>query len=244
MKIISFSGRVLKELYRDPIVIILAIGQPILFLLLFHYVGQSDPNAPAVFIIDNLVPGVIVFSFGFLTLFSAILLARDRKSAFLTRLLASPLTPVEFIFAYILPFIPIALLQIIVCLWVGVFLGMTFQMGIFFSFLVFLPIAIFCIAFGMILGSLFTETSAPPAGSIAIVVISLFGGVFSDPKMIGGVFGQIGYSLPFAHAVDAARALFQGSAIAAVRSELSWVLAYMFLCFLLGVIAFRWKTSP
>lgn len=51
---------------------------------------------------------------------------------------------------------------------------------------------------------LLKEAQVGGVGSIVIVMISLFGGVWMDLKAVGGVFEAVGYALPFAHATDAA----------------------------------------
>lgn len=65
---------------------------------------------------EQLAPGVSVFSLSFLALFSALLLSRDRSSALILRLYASPLTGRDFILGYLLPMLPMALAQTLVCL--------------------------------------------------------------------------------------------------------------------------------
>ncbi len=244
MKALSLAGRNLKEVYREIAVIPLSVGQPVVFLLLFNYFSKSDPAAPDIFRIDMLVPGIILLSLGFITLFSALFLARDRQSAFLTRLLAAPLTPSDFILAYIIPYILIAILQTVACFIMALVLGMSFHAGILLSFIVFIPLAIICIALGMILGSLFSENVAPGIGSIAIMVMTLLGGVWMDLSWVGGWFERIAYILPFAHGLDAARVLIGGGAVSSIGSELIWILGYMIVFISLGILSFRWKTKP
>ncbi|WP_199794822.1 NUDIX hydrolase [Paenibacillus faecalis] len=84
-----FAGRNRKEIFRDPLSIILGIALPLLLLVVFTTI---EKNAPLdTFKVENLTPGLIVFSFAFLMMFSALLIAKDKQSAFLTRLFASPL---------------------------------------------------------------------------------------------------------------------------------------------------------
>lgn len=241
MRFISLANRNIKEVYRDPVSISLGLGLPAVLLVLFVSI---DKNAPVeIFTVNALIPAVIVLSFGFLTLFSAMLLANDRQTAFLTRLLTTPLKPTDFILAYTLPFLPIALLQIVVCFVVGSFYGITYNLSIFIVLAIVFTIAIACIGLGMIIGSLFSEKQAPGVGSIVIIVISLFGGVWMDLKMVGGVFGAVGYSLPFAYAIDAARAVLNGSGWSAIAINFYWVLGYTLIFFILGILCFRWRTK-
>ena len=61
-------------------------------------------------------------------------------------------------------------------------------------------------------------------------------------KQVGGIFG-LSVTLPFAHAVDAARAIVKGAGMGDITVELYWLLGYTVLFFLLGVFFFRWKTK-
>lgn len=244
MKALSLAGRNLKEVFREIAVIPLSIGQPVALMLLFHFFSKSDPAAPDIFRLDMLVPGIILFSLCFITLFSALFLARDRQSAFLTRLLAAPLNSSDFILAYVIPYILIATLQIAACFIIGLVLGMPFNTGIFVSFIIFIPLAVICISLGMVLGSLFSENVAPPIGSITIMVITLLAGVWMDLQMVGGWFERIAYILPFAHALNAARTLIVGTAVSSVGSGLVWLLGYMIAFVFLGILSFHWKTKP
>jgi ABC-2 type transport system permease protein len=242
MKMLSLAGRNFKEIYRDPLTTSLGIGMPALLLFLFTSIGK---NAPAeIFQIDMLTPAVIVFSFSFVIMFSATLLVKDRHSAFLTRLLAAPLRADEFIFAYMLPFIPFAMLQMLVCLIIGIILGLKLTGAILLSLLIMVPVALTCIGIGMILGSLFTENQVAGVGSIMIITISLFSGAWMDLKMVGGIFERVGYALPFAHAIDAARAIINGSGLSDLGPEMAWVVGYMIVTVIFGIAAFRWKTRP
>jgi len=104
-----------------------------------------------------------------------------------------------------------------------------------------IPMAIVCIGIGMILGSLCTENQVAVGGSILIVLISLFGGTWMDLKMVGGIFKTLGYSLPFAYAIDAAREILRGLSIDKILTELYWVLGYMVISIFVGIIAFKWR---
>jgi len=225
MKFLSLANRNMKEIYRDPVSILLGVAMPVILLALFASISKNVPIPQ--FTVQALTPGIIVFSFSFLTMFSAILLSKDRQSAFLTRLLASPLKPIGFILAYSLPFIPIALLQIIICLIVAVILGFSLNLLLFLlSPMVLIPVAFACIGVGMILGSLLTENQVAGAGSFVIIISSLFGGAWMDLNVVGGVFKNIGYALPFAHAIDATRAIYTGAALIGIASNIYWVVSY------------------
>ncbi|MGE5529065.1 MAG: ABC transporter permease [Patescibacteria group bacterium] len=190
----SLANRNLKELFRDPLAIGLGVAMPIGFLALFISIQKRLPLE--MFTAPVLTPGITVFSFAFLMMFSGTMLVKDRYSAFLTRLLATPLKPVDYILAYILPFISIALLQIAACFGAGALLGFHLDIHVLTSLLILLPAALIFIGLGMLLGSLCTENQVPGFGSILITGTSLFSGAWMDLKAVGGIFAGIGYALP------------------------------------------------
>lgn len=241
MRFLVLAGRNLKEVYRDPIAIGLGVIMPVVLLMLFISMGKNLPIET--FSPSTLTPGIIVFGFTFLTMFSAMLLAKDHQSAFLTRLLTTPLRPIDFILAYSIPFLPIAFLQTAVCFTVGILFGMTLNFNVLLSLVVLIPIAVACIGLGMIIGSLCTENQIAGIGSTIIMAGSLFGGAWMDLKMVGGVFNTIGYILPFAHAIDATRAILKGSDFGTIANNLYWVIGYTLCFFVLGIFSFRWRTK-
>lgn len=107
MKLWIFSKRTAKEILRDPLNLAFGIGFPVVLLLLLSAIRANVPVS--LFEIESLAPGIAVFGLAFLTLFAANLVAKDRESAFLSRLYTTPLTAPDFILGYLLPILPIAL---------------------------------------------------------------------------------------------------------------------------------------
>ena len=239
MKFLPLTIRNLKEIYHDPVSIVFGIAMPVILLFLFTSIGEKAPIE--IFSPLMLVPAVAVFSCGFLILFSASLISRDRQTAFLTRLLMSQLKSSDFILAYLLTFFPMALIQNIVCIFFGALLGMVISWQLFFVLLILILVAVVCIGIGMILGSLGTENQVAMGGSILMVIISLFSGAWMDLKMVGGIFKTVGYALPFAHAIDGSRAILEGSFWSDISVEFYWVFGYALISIILGIIAFKWR---
>ncbi len=238
MKFYQLALRNLKEIYRDPISLLLGLAMPIVLLVLFTSI-QGDMEIE-MFTPQAMTPGIIVFCYAFLIMFSSLLLARDRQNSLLTRLFTTPLKPSDYILAYVLPFIPIAFFQTLICLVTGIILGGTFaHIGA--VLLVFTLLAVICISLGITFGALFTVNQTSGIGSIFITTIGLFSGVWMNLKVVGGVFETIGYALPFAHAVDASREVLAGASLADVTANLYWVAAYAVGTFLLAIWAFRWS---
>jgi len=235
MKFLSLSSRNLKEIYRDPVSVLLGLAMPLLMLVVFSSINKKLPIE--IFSPQSLTPGIIVFSFTFLIMFSAMLLAKDKQTAFLVRLFTTPLKPSDYILSYILPFLPLAFLQIVICYLAGTILGGVF-LNIFLSLLIYLLVAFVCISLGVVLGSLFTVNQVSGIGSILITVVSFFSGIWMDLKMVGGIFETIGYALPFAHAVKALKAITTGSEITDILNHVLFILVYAVGLFFLAVISF------
>ena len=99
--------------------------------------------------LDSLTPGITVFGLSFLTLFAATLIAKDRESALLQRLYTTPLRPSDFIFGYMLPILPMAVAQSVVCYIAAICLGLQVRVTIIYAILFIIPISLFYIALPM-----------------------------------------------------------------------------------------------
>jgi len=240
MRFAELAIRNFKEMLRDPISTGLEIGIPAGFLVIFWALGQSMRDE-SFLMTTMLVPGIAVFGFAFLLMFSAMMLSRDRESALLSRLLTAPLKPRDFILSYSLPYIPMVILQIGVCFGIGALLGLEMPGNAGLAFLVLLVMGICCVELGMILGLLFNVNQASGVGSVIITLVALLGGIWIDIEAIGGVFYGIGNALPFAHAIDAARGAMLGAGFSSIATDFYWVLGYTVVFFVLGTFLFRWR---
>ena len=154
-----FASRNAREILRDPISVGFGVVFPILLLLLLSFLNRHIPAEAhmTLFEPEQLAPGVSVFSLSFLALFSALLLSRDRSSALILRLYASPLTGRDFILGYLLPMLPMALAQTLVCLLAAIPLGLPVSWRILACTAVNVPIALVNLALGMLCGTLLPE---------------------------------------------------------------------------------------
>jgi len=137
-----------------------------------------------------------------------------------------------------LPFIPLAIFQILVSFIVGALLGASFS-NVFISLLVFLLVAIICISLGIILGSLLSLNQVTGVGSLLVTAIGLFCGAWAPLKLMGGAFETIAYSLPFAHGVDASKGLLSGSGFRDISDSFYIVLIYSVLSLILAILSFK-----
>ena len=222
MRMLSFARRTTKEILRDPLNLAFGLGFPVALILLMSAI-QANVPVP-IFEIKSLAPGVSVFGLSFMTLFSATLVARDRETAFLERLYTTPMKATDFIFGYILPMIPIAMAQTIVCYLLAVVLGLPVSISILYAVLLNLPAALFFIALGLLCGSLFTVKQVGGiCGALMTNLCAWLSGIWFDISLLGKAFGGVARALPFYHAVEACRAALNGGA---VWGHLVIVLAY------------------
>ena len=240
MRFAELAIRNFKEMLRDPISTGLELGIPAGFLVIFWALGRSMGDE-SFLTTTMLVPGIAVFGFAFLLMFSAMMLSRDREGALLSRLLTAPLKPRDFILSYSLPYIPMVILQIAVCFGIGALLGLEMPGNAGLAFLILLVMGICCVELGMILGLLFNVNQVSGVGSVIITLVALLGGIWIDLEVIGGVFYGIGNALPFAHAIDAARDAMIGAGFSGIATDFYWVLGYTLLFFALGTFLFRWR---
>ena len=209
MRMITFAKRCTKEILRDPINLIFGLGFPLVLLLLLSAIQANIPVS--LFEIDTLTPGITVFGLSFMTLFSATLVAKDRESAFLQRLYTTPLTGFDFMIGYMLPLLPIALGQTVICYLFAIPLGLTLSVNIIYAVIGMIPMAIFNIALGLLCGSIFgVKQVGGICGALLTNLSAWLSGVWFDLKLVGGVFEKIANALPFVHAVEMEKALFSG----------------------------------
>jgi ABC-2 type transport system permease protein len=238
MKTLVFSSRNLKEIVRDPLSLVFCVGFPLVMLIIFSVMQQNSPIE--VYTIKNLAPGLAVFSFAFITMFSRMLIAKDRASSFLTRLFTSPMTEANFIAGYSLPLIPLALLQSAVCFIAALFLGLEFNFNLILAMLVLLPAAVMFIGLGLLLGCIFNDKQVSGIASILIMLVAYLGGMWFDLNLMGSTFKTIANLLPFSHAVEAAKAAVIGN-FSALPIHLLWTLIYAVVIFTLAIVIFRNK---
>lgn len=241
MKTLAFASRNGKEILRDPLNLSFGIGFPIVLLLLLSAIQSNIPVR--IFTIDRLTPGIAVFGLSFISLFSGMLIAKDRTSSLMLRLFASPLTSGNFILAYTLPLLPMAIAQIAVCFLVAFFLRLPVSVNVLLSIAVEIPAAVLFIAVGLLCGSVFNDKQVGGVcGALLTNVSAWLSGTWFDLNLVGGAFKKTADALPFEHAVDAGRAALSGR-YAAIFPDLWWVIGYAAAVLAVSVFVFRSKMN-
>lgn len=236
MRMMTFAKRCMKEILRDPLNLFFGLGFPLVLLLLLSAIQANVPVN--LFEINRLTPGITVFGLSFMTLFAATLISKDRESALLQRLYTTPLTGMDFIIGYMLPILPIALGQTIICYLFAIPLGLTFSVNVLYAVIGMIPMAIFNIALGLLCGSLLgVKQVGGICGALLTNLSAWLSGVWFDLNLVGGIFEKIAKALPFMHAVEMEKALFNGDFETAASHVLP-VLLYAIVTTVIAVFCF------
>ena len=235
MRSVVLSRRNLKEALRDPLSLGLTVGLPLLMLVVL----QALEGVDAFFSPTSLAPGVAVFGFVMLMFSAAMTLTKDRESALFARLRTTPLTPNEFAAGYSMPYLPVAVIQAAVIFAVAGLFGLELTGSLGWVALILVIMAVQFIALGMIMGALFTSKQVPFVYMV-VLLLTIFGGAWMDLESIGGAFETVGGWFPFAHALDAARAVMIGGAgFGDIAADLWWIVGYTVVIVAGAILAFR-----
>ena len=210
---LCFAKRNLKEIVRDPISLGFGIVLPVTLLVLLSIINSNIPKEAKnnMFAIELLAPGIGVFGLSFIALFAALLLSKDRGSSFMLRLYTSPMTGSNFILGYTLPLLPMAVVQMLVCFAAAIALGLPVSVNILLCVAVCLPITVVNIAIGLICGTCLNEKAVGGlCGALLTNLTAWLSGCWFSLDLLGATVRKVAYVLPFANAVDAARAALDG----------------------------------
>ncbi|CDC11880.1 putative uncharacterized protein [Clostridium sp. CAG:413] len=239
MRMLTFANRTFKEIIRDPLTVAFGLGFPLVVLLLLTAIQANVPVA--LFELDKLTPGICVFGLSFVSLFSAMLISKDRETSLQRRLFTTPLTAADFLLGYSLPMLPISVLQSVICYIAALILGLKPTVGILWALLFLLPAALLYIAIGLLCGSLLTDKQVGGiCGALLTNLTAWLSGVWFDVSLMGKIFKNIADALPFIHAVELERAALAGDISAAVH-ELPIVLGYAVILSAVGIAVFTKK---
>ena len=227
----------MKELFRDPLTLFFGLGFPLVLLLMMTLIQRNIPVH--IFELNTLAPGIASFGLTFLALFSGLLLAKDRSTSFLARLAASPMTAADFLLGYLLPMLPMAVGQSVICLAAAVALGLPLSWNLLAVVAALIPSALLFIALGLLCGTLFNDKQVGGVcGALLTNVTAWLAGIWFDLSLVGGAFKTVAYFLPFVHGADGAKAALAGD-WAALPGHLLWVSAWAAAVLALAVVLFR-----
>ncbi|MDO4487954.1 MAG: ABC transporter permease [Eubacteriales bacterium] len=247
MKGLTFAGRVGKEIMRDPLSYIFCIGFPVIMLIIMSIIDSSIPAQAnmTVFHIENLAPGIAYFGLTFVMLFTSIQVSKDRTTALLLRLYASPMKPYEYMVGYTVPVCVLGIAQMLICFTasylVALMRGVSFSLpSILLSMFLLVPSMLMFVGTGILFGSAVSEKAAPGMCSIIISAVGMIGGIWMDVDGIGGTIKKVAEMLPFYHGVKLSRLPF-GDGLQGAGVHLLWTYAFAIIFYVLAVRVFTSK---
>lgn len=241
MKMLAFASRNTKEILRDKLNLMFGIGFPVIVMLLLSFIQSNVPVA--LFEIDQLAPGIAVFGLSFISLFSGMLIAKDRTSSFILRLFTSPMSSSDFILGYTLPLVPMAMMQVLACFVVALFLGLELSINLLWTILLLIPCAVIFIALGLLCGTLLNDKQVGGVcGALLTNLSAWLSGIWFDLDLVGGAFKKFANLLPFSHSVNYARAAAAGQ-FDQLFPDLWWVIGYAVVLLGLAIWVFQRKMN-
>ena len=237
MRMLNCAKRNFKELIRDPLSLVFEIILPIFLLFIFQQINIPGES----YKLENFTPGIIVFGFSFITLFTATLVSKDRSSSLLIRLGTSPMKSSDYILGYIISLIPIIIIQDILFFVAAIMLGLSFSVNIIYTILISLVISILFIALGILIGSLVSEKGTGGIGSLVVQLVCFTSGMYFSSDLIGGVFAAICKILPFESCLNIVRGIMKGNLDIILPRNIIVFLIYTLGVLVLSIIAFKKK---
>jgi ABC-type multidrug transport system permease subunit len=243
MRFLGLASRNFKETYRDRLDIVLLFAIPIMLMIVFGVILRNMTFfVEEISFIDFMAPGAIVFGLLILVSASARLMAMDKETGFLSRLMTTPARPSDFLLGYSLGLVAIVIVQIIIYIAVGWGFGMKIAGSPWLLFLILFLTSLNCIAIGMIVASLAkSKAQADNLSWLFILPVMLLSGAMFPPlEMMPSTVANIAYSFPFARAIDAARGVnIKGLGLEALSNDLLFLAGFALVFFVIGVILFR-----
>lgn len=237
MRTLNFAKRNFLEIIRDPLSVLFAIVLPLFLLFIFQ---QFDiPNES--YALENFTPGILVFGFSFISLFTAMLISKDRTTSLLIRLGVSPMKPREYIFGYMLSILPMVLMQNILFFLLAILLGMRFNLNLIWAMLVSVVIVILFIAIGIIIGSVSSEKASSGISSIIVQLVCFTSGMYFPKEMLGGVFAGICEWLPFESCLTILKGIMNNHLESITSRNIIIFVVYTVLFWGIAVIVFQKK---
>ncbi|MDD7162612.1 MAG: ABC transporter permease [Candidatus Ornithospirochaeta sp.] len=236
MKMLALSKRTAKEILRDPLNLFFGLGFPLVLIILLSTIQANIPVP--LFEIGTLTPGITVFGLSFMSLFASVLVAKDRESAFLSRLYTTPLKGMDFIMAYMVPLLPISILQSIIAYLFSIPFGLKLSFSVVKALVGIIPVSLFFISLGVLCGSILSSKAVGGiCGALLTNLSAWLSGIWFDISLVGGVFKRIADLLPFVHAVEMERALFSGNTEGLI-THLLVIVGYTVAITILAIVLF------
>ena len=137
-----------------------------------------------------------------------------------------------------LPIVPIAIGQTVICYLFAIPLGLTVSANVVYAVVGMIPMAVFNVALGLLCGSVLgVKQVGGICGALLTNLSAWLSGVWFDLELVGGFFEKLANLFPFVHAAEMEKALFRGEFGLAASHSLP-VLLYAVLATAIAVVCF------
>ena len=239
MRTLNFAKRNIKELIRDPLGLVFSILLPLFLLFIFQQF--NIPNEA--YKLNYFTPGIIIFSFSFLTLFTSTLIARDRTSSLLIRLGVSPMKSHEYILGYILSLIPMILIQNILLFGLALILGLNFSISILYTIVASIVVSLLFISIGILFGSMLSEKGASGISSVIVQFVCFTSGMYFSIDIVGKGFAKVCHILPFEGSLNILKATLNNDFSMVTTENIVVFVLYTLILLVLSIIVFNNKMT-
>jgi ABC-2 type transport system ATP-binding protein/ABC-2 type transport system permease protein len=237
---LATAGRVLRQVRHDPRTVVLLLVVPSLLIGLLSWIFSDTP------VFGTIGPAMIaLFPFIVMFLITSITTLRERRTGTLERLLSMPLGKGDLILGYTLAFGLLAILQsgiaVAFAVWVC---GLTIEGSIWLLLAVAVADAVLGTTLGL-LASAFARTEFQVVQFMPALVFPqiLLGGIFLPREQLPDVLREISDWLPLSHAIDALRAVADGTGDTAyIGGELLVIGAWVVGAVVLGSVTLHRRT--
>lgn len=239
MRIFNFAKRNIKELLRDPLGLVFSIILPLFLLFIFQQFNIPNES----YKLNYFTPGIIIFSFSFITLFTATLISRDRQSSLLIRLGVSPMKSHEYILGYMLSLIPMILIQNVLLFGLALILGLEFSINVILTIFASIIVSILFISIGILFGSLFTEKASSGISSVVVQFVCFTSGMYFSIDIVGKGFAKVCHILPFEGSLNILKAVLNNDYSMVTTENIVVFILYTIVLLVLSIIIFNKKMT-
>jgi ABC-2 type transport system permease protein len=242
-------GRSLNMTLRTPIWIIIGLFQPVLYLLLFAPLLDNlgnVPGFPSGGAFNVFTPGLLVMMAMFSAAFVGFNLIDDIRSGVLERLRVTPVNRLALLIGMVLRDVITLLVQSVVVIVLSLFMGLRpdpLGLLIFAVLLTFIAVVLASCSYAL---AIFLRDEGSLASTLNTITVPLLllSGITLPLTLAPQAIRTLAQFNPFSHAVDAARALFNGNfGDSSILLGFGLIIALMVLSLWWAVSAFRRETA-
>lgn len=232
------AWRNLKQIPRNPQLLVFIAIQPITLTVLFAFVFGGAIAPEGVDYIDYLVPGIVVQTVAFGTTTTAVGLAQDLKTGIIDRFRSLPIARSAVLTGRVLADLARVALTVTIVVVVGLLLGFSFTQGVVDTLLFFVIALAFGFAMSWIAALIGLAVSTPEvaqsAGFVWLFPLTFASSAFVPLETMPGWLQPFAEVNPITFVVDSLRTLALGAEAARTVGEqpILWSLAWI-----VGIVA-------